>query len=158
MVNGREVSLSTIPIPERVSPMQSFISVVGRFRRDTAGNVAIIFVIASLPIFTSIGCSVDYAMANRMRMKLQSAADAASVAALSRNSAGYTAAAAMTGNGPVTAGVTEANEIFDGNMNGITGYTHLTRTSTVTKTGIKLASSVTFSADVPATFLGIIGD
>ncbi|WP_309184891.1 Tad domain-containing protein [Bradyrhizobium sp. Ash2021] len=116
-----------------------------------------IFGIAVVPLISAMGCAVDYSMATRMRAKLQSAADAASVASLSKNSAGFTAAAAMTGDGSVTAGVTEANNVFDGNVGSITGYNNLTRTSTVTKTGIKLASSVTFSADVPTNFMRVVG-
>src|SRR5438445_6838028 len=63
----------------------------------------------------------------------------------------------MTGNGSVDNGVTDANNVFDANMNGITGYQNLVRSSTVTKTGIRLAASVTFTADVPVSFLGVIG-
>jgi Flp pilus assembly protein TadG len=137
--------------------MRSFFRLIDRFRRDKRANVAMIFGIAVVPLISAMGCAVDYSMATRMRAKLQSAADAASVASLSQNSAGYIAAAAMTGNGSVTAGVTEANNIFDGNVGTITGYTNLTRTSTVTKTGIKLASSVTFSADVPTIFMKVVG-
>ena len=37
----------------------------------------------------------------------------------------------MTGNGSVAAGVADANKVFDGNMNGVTGYTNLSRTSAV---------------------------
>jgi Putative Flp pilus-assembly TadE/G-like len=117
--------------------MHRLLSVAGRFRRDGSGNIAVIFTIALLPVFSAVGCAVDYSMATRMRAKLEAAADAASVAAISRKSAGYTAAAAMTGNGPVSAGVTEANAVFDGNMSAVTGYANLTRTSTVTKTGIE---------------------
>ena len=47
----------------------------------------------------------------------------------------------MTGSGSVAAGVTDANNIFDGNMNKVTGYQNLVRTSTVTKTGIKLTAN-----------------
>src|SRR6266436_3779810 len=137
--------------------MRSFFRLIDRFRRDKRANVAMIFGIAVVPLISAMGCAVDYSMATRMRAKLQSAADAASVASLSQKSAGYTAAAAMTGNGSVAAGVTEANNIFDGNVGSITGYTNLSRTSTVTKTGIKLASSVTFSADVPTIFMKVIG-
>ena len=96
-------------------------------------------------------------MATRMKAKLQSAADAASIAALSQKSPGFLAASVMTGNGTVAAGVTDANNVFDANMSGITGYQNLVRSSTVTKTGIKLAASVTFTADVPVTFLKVIG-
>jgi len=137
--------------------MRSFFRLIDRFRRDKRANVAMIFGITVVPLISAMGCAVDYSMATRMRAKLQSAADAASVASLSQKSAGYTAAAAVTGNGSVAAGVTEANNIFDGNVGSITGYTNLSRTSTVTKTGIKLASSVTFSADVPTIFMKVIG-
>ena len=92
-----------------------------------------------------------------MKAKLQTAADAAGIAALSQKSPGFLAASVMSGNGSVTAGVTDANNVFDANMSGITGYQNLVRSSTVTKTGIKLAASVTFTADVPVTFLKVIG-
>ena len=121
------------------------------------GNVAIIFTIAAIPLISAIGCAVDYSLATRMKAKLQTAADAAGIAALSQKSPGFLAASVMTGNGTVTAGVTDANNVFDANMSGITGYQNLVRSSTVTKTGIKLAASVTYTADVPVTFLKVIG-
>jgi Flp pilus assembly protein TadG len=130
---------------------------VSRFCRDRRGNVAIIFTIAAIPLISAIGCAVDYSLATRMKAKMQTAADAASIAALSQKSPGFIAASAMTGNGSVTDGITDANNVFDANMNGITGYQNLVRSSTVTKTGIKLAASVTFSADVPVTFMKVVG-
>ncbi|NOJ41718.1 TadE/TadG family type IV pilus assembly protein [Bradyrhizobium australiense] len=134
--------------------LQQFLS---RFRRDRRGNVAIIFTIAAIPLVSAIGSAVDYSLATRMKAKLQTAADSASIAALSQKSPGFLAASVMSGNGSVAAGITDANNVFDANMNGITGYQNLVRTSTVTKTGIKLAASVTFTADVPVTFLKVIG-
>jgi Flp pilus assembly protein TadG len=130
---------------------------VSRFCRDRRGNVAIIFTVAAIPLISAIGCAVDYSLANRMKAKMQTAADAASIAALSQKSPGFIAASVMTGNGSVTDGVTDANNVFDANMNGITGYQNLVRSSTVTKTGIKLAASVTYTADVSTTFLKVIG-
>jgi hypothetical protein len=47
--------------------------------------------------------------------------------------------------------------VFDGNMSTIGGYTNLQRTSTVTKAGIKLTSNVVFQADVPVTFMKVVG-
>ena len=129
---------------------------LSRFRRDRRGNVAVIFAIAAIPIVSAIGCAVDYSMATRMKAKLQSAADAAGIAALSQKSPGYLAASVMTGDGPVTAGVTDATNVFNANMNGITGYTNPNINITMTKTGIKLAANVTFSVDVPTTFLRVI--
>ena len=133
--------------------LQQYLS---RFRRDKRGNVAIIFAIAAIPLISAVGCAVDYSMATRMKAKLQSAADAASIAALSQKSPGFLAASVMTGNGSVAAGVTDANNVFNANMNGITGYQNLVRSITVTKTGIKLAATVTYTADVPITFLKVI--
>jgi Flp pilus assembly protein TadG len=130
---------------------------VSRFRRDQRGNIAVIFTIAVIPLISAMGCAVDYSLATRMKAKMQSAADAAGIASLSQRSPGYIAASAMTGNGTVAAGVTDANNVFDGNMSGITGYQNLVRTSTVTKTGIRLASSVQFSADVPVVFMRALG-
>ena len=130
---------------------------LSRFRRDRRGNVAAIFAITAIPLISAIGCAVDYSLATRMKAKLQTAADAAGIAALSQKSPGFLAASVMTGNGSVAAGVTDANNVFDANMSGITGYQNLVRSSTVTKTGIKLAATVTYTADVPVSFLKVIG-
>ena len=137
--------------------MRSLLRLIGRFRKDKRGNIAVIFAIACIPIISAVGCAVDYSLATRMKAKMQSAADGAAVASISDRSLGYVAAAAMTGNGSVTAGVTDANNIFDGNINNVTGYANLSRNSTVTKTGVKLTSVVTFSADVPVTFMKVVG-
>jgi Flp pilus assembly protein TadG len=130
-------------------------ALISRFRRDKKANIAVIFAIALLPIMSFIGAAVDYSLATRMRAKLQSAADGASVASISKNSIGYNAAALMSGDGPVTAAVTDANNIFDGNLVNINtvDYQNLSRTSTVTKTGGSLNSQVQFSADVPVIFM-----
>jgi hypothetical protein len=92
-----------------------------------------------------------------MKAKLQSAADAAAVASISEQSPGYIAASKMSSDGSVAAGVTDANNVFNGIMATITGYTGLTESATVTKTGAKLASTVTFSAQVPTTFMQLVG-
>ena len=133
------------------------IALLARFRRDRRANIAITFVFATMPLMLGLGCAVDYSLATRMRAKLQSAADAASVASISQKSPGYTAAIAMTSDGSVTAGVTDANNVFNGNMSGIPGFSNLSLTSTVTKTGNALNSVVTFSADVPVVFMKVVG-
>ena len=129
--------------------MRNVLCLTDRFRSDQRGNIAVIFALACIPLISAVGCAVDYSMATRMKAKLQSAADAASVASISLRSPGYTAAAAMAGNGSITAAVTDSNNIFDGDMSTVTGYTNLSRTSTVTKTGVRLVSNIQFSADVP---------
>jgi Flp pilus assembly protein TadG len=132
-------------------------ALISRFRRDTRANIAVIFAIATVPILTAVGCATDYSMAARMRSKMQSAADSASLASISINSAGWTAATAMTSDGSVPAGVTEANKIFNGNAASFGGYQNLAVNTTVTKTGANLTSVVTFNADVPVTFMKVAG-
>lgn len=137
--------------------LTSLTRLLNRFKADTSGNIAVILVVASLPVTAAIGCAVDYSFASRMKAKLRSAADAASVAAIARNSAGYNAAVAMTQNGSVAAGVTDANAVFNGNAATFSGYNNLTVNSTVTKTNSILTSTVQFSASIPTTFMGILG-
>jgi Flp pilus assembly protein TadG len=134
-----------------------FITLISRFRHDKRANIAVTFIVALIPILTAVGCAVDYSLANRMKAKLQAAADAASVASIAAKSPGYLAATTMVSNGSVPAGVTDANNVFNGNMSGIAGYTLLSLTSTVTKTGSTLASNVQFSASVPVVFMKIVG-
>jgi Flp pilus assembly protein TadG len=139
--------------------MSALFTAITRLFRDKSGNVAMIFAIVCIPVVSAAGCAIDYSMATRMKAKLQSAADAASVAAVSLKSPGYTQAASMTGNGTVSAAVTDADLVFDGNMSPIptTSYSNLTRTSLVTKTGVQLTSTVQFSAQVPVTFMKVLG-
>jgi Flp pilus assembly protein TadG len=137
--------------------MRNLLPLIRRFASDRRGNLAVIFALATIPLVSAIGSAVDYSMATRMRAKLQSAADSASVASISQNSAGYLAASQMQSDGSIAAGVADANAVFDGNMNTINGYQNLQRTSTVTKTGIKLNSVITFTAQVPTTFMKVIG-
>src|ERR1700761_7865447 len=116
--------------------MYSLLTAFHRFFGNKSGNVAMMFAIVCVPVISAVGCAVDYSMATRMRAKLQSAADAAAVASISQQSPGYLAAAAMTSNGSVAAGVSDANKIFSGIMSTMSGYANLTESATVTKTGI----------------------
>ena len=141
--------------------MRSFSSLLNRFRRDQRGNIAVIFGIACVPLISAVGCAIDYSEATRMKAKLQSAADAAAVASISQQSPGWLAAANMTGNGEVTAAETAATNIFTGNITGAnnTLFTLNAKqtTATVMKTGPNLTATVTFSANVPVTFMKVVG-
>jgi Flp pilus assembly protein TadG len=146
-------------MPESRTPNR-LTALLSRFRRDRRGNIAIIFALSLLPILTGIGCATDYTNATRIRAKLQAAADAAAVASVSKNSAAYLQAIGMTANGPVSAGQTEIQNIFNGNaynfLNLLQGGPTLT-TATVTKTGVNLTSNVQFSAQVPVVFMKVWG-
>jgi len=112
-----------------------------RFVGDTRGNIAVIFAIACIPLLSGVGCAIDYALATRMKSKLQSAADAAAVGAISQGSPAYVAAGQMGSTGPVTAGNTDATNIFNANISGLTGYNNLIVTPSVTKTNTNITSA-----------------
>jgi len=135
--------------------MRALLHTFRDFGTDRRGNIAVIFSLALLPVLSAVGCAIDYSMAVAIKAKLQSAADAASVAAIAQKSPGYIAAAKMTGDGTIPEAVDDANRVLDGNMDKVTGLTNLQRSAAVTKTGIKLASKVDFSADVPLTFMKV---
>jgi Flp pilus assembly protein TadG len=133
------------------------VALLRRFCSEKRGNIAVTFAIALLPVLSAIGCAIDYSLATRIKAKLQSAADSASVAAISQKSTGYAAASAMTSDGSVAVAVTDANNVFNGNLNGVSGYNNLILTTTVTKTGSTIASNVQFTADVPVVFMRVVG-
>jgi Flp pilus assembly protein TadG len=137
--------------------MRNFVSLIDRFRRDQRGNIAVIFVIACVPLISALGCAVDYTRATQMQSKLQSAIDAASVGSIARQSPAFIAAGTMTVDGPIPAGVTDATHIFNGNMSGVSGYTLNSMTPVVQKLNGTVTSTVTFSATVPVMFLGVMG-
>ena len=137
-------------------------AVFSLFRRDKAANVAVIFGIAIIPVMSAIGCAVDYSLATGLKAKLQAAADAASVAAIAKNSPGFNAASAMTGDGPVTLAQADAVKVFNGNAANVTSAAGATvtvaaPTSVVTKTGILLTSTLQYSAVMQTTFLRAVG-
>jgi Flp pilus assembly protein TadG len=142
---------SGFSIADRLAPLR-------RFRRDQRANIAVVFSVALLPVLTAVGCAVDYSQTVRVQAKLQAAADLASVASIAAKSPGYLAAAAMTGDGSVPAGATDAANIFNGNVSAAgSEYTHLSAAASVVKTGRTLTSTVMFSASVPVTFLQVLG-
>jgi Flp pilus assembly protein TadG len=132
-------------------------ALVSRLRRDREANVAVMFAIAAIPVLGMVGAATDYSLATRMKAKLSSGADSAAVASISQFSAGWTQAMSMTTNGPVPNGESEANDIFNGNAATTTGYLNLSVSSTVTKTGGTLNSSVQWSAQVPVVFMKVLG-
>jgi Flp pilus assembly protein TadG len=137
--------------------MRNALRTFGRFRLDQRGNIAVIFALTCVPLISALGCAVDYTRATRIESKLQAAADAASVGSIAKQSPAFIAAGSMSSDGPIPAGVTDATNIFQGNMSGVEGFTLKSMTPTVQKTAGTITSTVQFSADVPAMFLGVMG-
>jgi Flp pilus assembly protein TadG len=135
-------------------------ALIVRFRRNKAANVAVIFGIAIIPVMTALGCAVDYSLATRLKVKLQAAADAASVASIAKNSPGFIAASAMTGDGPVIPAQNDAITIYNANASSFANPPAVTvpsPTAVVMKAGIVLTSTVNYSGVMNTTFLAAVG-
>ncbi len=135
-------------------------TLISNFRGNKRGNVAVITALAMLPMVAAVGCVIDYTTASMIKTKLQAAADAASLATVSINSSAISTAKNMSGNGTVSGGSTFATNFFNANLTSApetTGYTSLTPTATVTRTGTTVTATVSFTAQVPTYFMGIMG-
>ena len=127
------------------------------FRSSTRGNAAVLCAILALPMISAVGCVVDYSMATMIRVKLQAAADAATLATVSSNSPITTAAKNMSGSGSVAGGSTYALNFLNADLTDISGYTNLSSSATVTKSGNTVTATVSFTANVPTFFMGVVG-
>jgi Flp pilus assembly protein TadG len=133
---------------------------IANFRFNKRGNVAIICALCAVPLVSAVGCVVDYSMASLIKTKLQAAADAATLATVSINSPIISTAKQMSGNGTISGGSTDAINYFNANLSSApadTGYSGLTSSATVSKSGQVLTATITFSANVPTYFMKILG-
>jgi Flp pilus assembly protein TadG len=128
-----------------------------RFFTNSAGGVAPMFAIAAIPLLGAIGAAIDYSRAATVRTQLLAAADAASLASVRKSSAAMTAAVSMTGDGPITAGATEATKLFNAELVNAKGFTLNGVTASVAKTGSNITSTVSFTAQVSTSFMGLLG-
>src|SRR3984957_17659942 len=111
---------------------QSALSLIGQFRSNKRGNVAIITALSALPLIAAVGCVIDYTTASLGKTKLQAGADAAALAPVSVNSSGRATAKAMSSGRPVSGGSTFGTNFFNANLNASpanVGYTNLTPTA-----------------------------
>jgi Flp pilus assembly protein TadG len=145
----------------KTSPIRTQLkALISGFLANARGNVAVITALSAIPVISAIGCAVDYSMATTIKTKLQAAADAATLAAVSANSPLIATAKTMTGNGVVSGGQTYTQNFFDSNVSSTpanVGYNSSTRTASVSKSGTTVTATVSFSAQVPTFFLGLIG-
>src|ERR1700733_3219424 len=106
-----------------------------RLLRDRSGNVAIIFGLSLIPIIFLTGMAMDFTSATSKRVRLNAAADAAALAAVTPTMMGQTDATAKTA----------AQNIFNGTAAGIPGTSSVTPTVTITDTNGGLTRTVTVS-------------
>jgi Flp pilus assembly protein TadG len=143
------------------APLARLRALIVAFRSNKRGNVAIITALMAIPLVCAVGCVVDYSMASLIKTKLQAAADAATLATISHNSSVVSTAQGMSSGGAVSGGSTAAIDYFNANLSSApadVGYTNLSSAATVTLSGTVLTATVSFTAQVPTFFMGVIGD
>ena len=145
---------------------------VPRFSADRRANVAMIFALTSIPIIFAVGMGVDYTMAARRQTKLNAAADAAALAAvtpsmLSQNTCSSTAvqctansqSLATTGQ---SAACNAAVNLFCGQASTVTGVSSVSLTVNVTQppainTPTQQQAAISYTAQSQTAFAGVIG-
>jgi Flp pilus assembly protein TadG len=124
---------------------------------DRSGNFALMFALSAVPIITAMGAAVDYSYALTAKTQLQQAADSAAVGALAEQSVGVIAALKNGTSGEITVGEKDAEAIFKANMDPKLASYVSSYNISVQRNGSQFTSQVKFTANVPTSFLGIIG-
>ena len=114
------------------------------FRAARGGNVAVMFALAIIPVIAAVGFSVDYTRANSVKTAMQDALDSTALM-LSRN-------VSSLSNDDLQ---TQANAFFKALFNRPEAANIVITASYTTDGGTSL--TVNGSADVPTTFLNVLG-
>jgi Flp pilus assembly protein TadG len=116
---------------------------------DRNGNVAIIFGLSLIPIMFLTGMAMDFSSAISKRVRLNAAADAAALAAVTPAMMGQTATNAQTA----------AQNIFNGTAAGVPGTSGVTPTVTVSSSnsGLTRTVTVTYTANSTNSFPNVFG-
>ena len=121
-----------------------FARALSRFRRQRRGDVAIIFALALIPLLAFVGVAIDYSRANALKADLQAALDSTALIA-SKNAASQSASDLQT------SALSYFNALFTnaqaGNLQFNASYSNSGGSSV----------TVTASADMPTTFMSIVG-
>jgi Flp pilus assembly protein TadG len=150
-LDGREQICQQAP-NSRASFREAVIGRIVRFRRDTAGNIALSFAIALLPILGCVGAAIDYTIMNKQRTRIQAALDEAILAGSIAGKQTLDAGSGQTA--AIAAANSAAATFFSGNTVGITA----SLTTSYTMSGLNLSGTGSASATVPTTFLKVMGD
>ena len=125
------------------------------FWRDERGVSAMIFALFLPVLMLLIGGAIDFSRLLQLRMELQDACDSASVGAVGVNSSAFQAGIAMSGNGPIAIGSTQAKSIFNSNMPANADLSGTVFTASVSKTNTVITSVTTVTSTYKSTILGL---
>jgi Flp pilus assembly protein TadG len=128
-----------------------------RLYQDRSANFGVTTALVAVPLIAVGGLALDVTNAMLVRTELQNAADAAAVGAIADSSPAVAAAMAMTQDGSVNIGQSDANKLFFGQASSDLQSVAVNVNVAVTRTGNIVSSTVNFSANVPTTLSQIIG-
>ena len=117
------------------------------FGRCGSGNIAMMFGLCSIPILIGIGVYVDYARATDIRSKLDGAADAATLEAVSKNANPFV----------TTPTSTQVQQNFIALASTVKGAQINTVQATITPSVTNLSVTLNYTGQVNTLFGGIIG-
>lgn len=120
----------------------------GRLWRSRSGNITVMFSLSMVPAVMIFGGTADYLLIVEARSQLNAAADAAALAAVGKNAMSMSTSAAQS----------LANTVFTAQVNtNSSGAWVKTKTPAVADVSSTRTSTYSYTADVPTSFLGIIG-
>ena len=119
---------------------------IARFRRSEQGNIAVIFVIALLPLVAFMGAAIDYSLVNRARTSMQSALDSAALM-VAKDAAAKSMTASQISQ--------EAQDLFN-SMYNHPEVTNVSIAATYTSSGTSTLV-ITGSASMPTNFMKVVG-
>ena len=114
-----------------------------RFIRNLKGNVAIIFALSLVPIVFLAGMALDFTSATQKRARLNAAADAAALAAVTPKMASQSIAAAQA--------------VFVGEASTVKGLSYSNPNINIVQNGLVRTATVTYTAASANAFQGILG-
>lgn len=130
---------------------------IRRFLTDRSGIFAAVAAIMLVPLLLAVGLAIDFMMISNTRAKLQMAADAAAVGAVSTSSPGFQAAGDVGKDGTINVAVKDALRLFEAQMKNNTKAKVTKVEADVVKSGTIITSVVKFEALVQVQFMRLAG-
>lgn len=128
-----------------------------RFVNDRSGNFGMLAALVIIPIVGAAGLAVDFTNALAVKSKLQSAGDAAALAAIATSSPGMQQAFAMTSDGEIPIAESDAKAFFKAQFHSDANYTLNSISAKIVKSGKGIYSVVNYSATVPTYLSAALG-
>lgn len=125
--------------------------------REDSGGVAILFGLALLPLLAIVGAAIDYGVEVRDAALLETAADAAALAAIAPKSPGYEQAVAAQGDITISVDTTPYVSLFAANASNHPELTLQTTNVSLARVGANVTATVTFTANVKTSLMSIFG-